>query len=87
MIQPIEITINGEKYTYSEDVTLQEIYMEHQDKLKYPIILAKVNNHLKELSSRVKENAKVEFLDLTSPEGNRAHISGLLYRRFFHIIF
>ena len=85
MIQPIEITINGEKYTYSEDVTLQEIYMEHQDKLKYPIILAKVNNHLKELSSRVKENAKVEFLDLTSPEGNRAHISGLIFVLLYSI--
>lgn len=79
MIQQIEITINGVKYNYSKDITLQEIYMEHQNNFKYPIILAKVNNRLKELSYQIKENSTVEFLDLTSCEGNRAHVNGLIY--------
>ena len=77
MIEQVEITINNKKYKYSRGITLQEIYMEHQEEHKYPIILAKVNNRLKELSFAIKEDCNVEFLDLTSHEGNRAHINGL----------
>lgn len=79
MIQNIEVTINNKKYSYSQNTTLQEIYMDHQEKHKYPIILAKVNNRLRELSSNIKEDSEIEFLDLTSPEGNRAHINGLTF--------
>jgi len=79
VIQQIEVTINGVKYSYSKDISLQEIYMEHQNNFKYPIILARVNNRLKELSYQLKENSTVEFLDLTSCDGNRAHVNGLIY--------
>ncbi len=79
MIEQIEITVNNNKYKYSRGITLQEIYMEHQIDFKYPIILAKVNNRLKELSYQIKNNSKVEFLDLTSCEGNRAHVNGLIF--------
>ncbi len=79
MIQNVNITINGETYRYSENTTLQEIYMDHQEEHRYPIILARVNNRLKELSYSIKEDSTVEFLDLTSPEGNRAHINGLTF--------
>ncbi len=79
MIEAIEITINNKKYKCSKDITLQEIYMEHQLEFKFPIILAKVNNRLKELSATISENSVVEFLDLTSREGNRAHLNGLIF--------
>ena len=79
MIEQIEVIINDEIYKYSKGITLQEIYMEHQEKHQYPIILARVNNRQKELSFQLKENSKVEFIDLTSPEGNRAHINGLTF--------
>lgn len=79
MIESLEITINNKKYNYSKDITLQEIYMEHQGNLKYPIILAKVNNRLRELSSKITEDSTIEFLDLTSREGNRTHLNGLIF--------
>ena len=79
MIETVEITINKKTYTYSKNITLQEIYREHQEDHKYPIILAKQNNRLRELSYKIKEDCTVEFLDLTSPEGNRAHINGLIF--------
>ena len=79
MIEQVEITINDNKYKYSRGITLQEIYMEHQVDFKYPIILAKVNERFKELSYQIKNNSKVEFLDLTSCEGNRAHVNGLIF--------
>ena len=79
MIDTIEVMINNEKHIYTKDVTLQEIYQEHQEELEYPIILARVNNRLRELSYKLTENSKVEFLDLTSFEGNRVHIKGLTF--------
>ena len=51
MIETVDVTINDKKYKYSNDVTLLEIYKEHQTEFKYPIIHARVNNRLKELSS------------------------------------
>ena len=51
MIEQIKVTVNGKEYDYSKDITLQEIYMEHQIEFKYPILLARVNGRLKELTS------------------------------------
>ena len=79
MIDTIEVTINEEKYYYNKNITLQEIYKEFQENYKYPIIIARVNNRLRELSYKLTEDCSVEFLDLTSPEGNRVHISGLTF--------
>lgn len=79
MIQTIEVTINNKKYNYSKDTTLQEISAEHQVEFKYPILLARVNGTLKELSHKVLESSEIEFLDLTSREGNRTHINGLIF--------
>ena len=79
MIEKIKVTVHGKEYEYSKDITLQEIYMEHQIEFRYPIIIAKVNGRLKELSSTLSEDCEVEFLDLTSSEGNRVHINGLVF--------
>ena len=78
MIDTIEVTIDHKKYKYSKGITLEEILREHIDNYDKPIIIAKVDNRLKELSAKVESNAKIEFLDLTSPEGNRSHINGLI---------
>ena len=58
MIDTIEVTINGKLYNYTKDITLQEIYSEHQEGYKYPILLARVNNCLRELSYELKENCE-----------------------------
>ena len=79
MIDTIEVTINGKLYNYTKDITLQEIYSEHQEGYKYPILLAKVNNRLRELSYQLKENCEIEFLDLTTIEGNRTHVNALTF--------
>lgn len=78
MIDTIEITVNDQKYKYSKGITLEEVLTEHQQNHKYPILLARVNNRLKELSSELREDSNVEFLDLTTHEGNRVHINGLI---------
>lgn len=75
----IILTINNKTYEYPQDISLEEVSKEFMDSYKYPIILARVGNALKEMSTTLSKDATVEFLDLTSREGNRAHISGLTY--------
>ena len=79
MIETIEVTINNKIHTYNKDTTLLEISKDFQHEFKYPIILARVGNRLKELSNQIQESCTIEFLDLTSREGNAAHINGLVY--------
>ena len=79
MLKNIEITIDKQRYQISSGVTLEEIANQFQKKYKYPILIARVNNKLKELSEAVTTPSTIEFLDLTSKEGSRVHISGLTY--------
>lgn len=79
MIETIRVIIGNKNYKISKDTTLLELSSEFQKNFKYPIILAKVNGHIKELTNKVTADSKIEFLDLTSKEGNRTHISGLTY--------
>ena len=79
MIETIEAIIQGKKVELTKGITLEEVANDYAKDYKYPILLAKVNNTIKELNKPLKENATVEFLDLTTKEGNRSHISGLTY--------
>ena len=78
MIDKIDVIINGEEYTYNKGITIEEVLMEHGSDTKYPVILARVDNQLKELSAKLTKSCELELLDLTSPEGNRTHINGLI---------
>ena len=79
MIDTIEVTIDGKKHNYTKDITLEEIYSEHQGEHKYPILLARVDNRIRDLSYQLKNDCNVEFLDLTTSEGNRVHVSALTF--------
>ena len=79
MIETVEVIINNKKYNYDKDTTLFEIAQDFKDDFKYPIILARVGNRLKELTTPIEEPCTIEFLDLTSPEGNTTHVNGLVY--------
>ena len=78
MDEKIEVIINNEKYIYNKGITVEEVLIEHGDQSKYPIILARADNRLKELSDKLYKSCTLELLDLTSPEGNRVHINGLI---------
>lgn len=79
MIENIQITISNVPREVPKGITLEEIAKQEQEFFQYPIILAKVDGQIKELTSKVMESENVEFLDLTSREGNRAHVSGLTF--------
>lgn len=79
MIENIQITISNVPREVPKGITLEEIAKQEQEFFQYPIILAKVDGQIKELTSKVMESENIEFLDLTSREGNRAHVSGLTF--------
>lgn len=79
VIETFEVKINGQSYRFSKGITFQEISNEIYKKPAHPILIAKVNGHYKELSSTLKEDSEIEFLDLTNREGNRCHVNGLIY--------
>ncbi len=79
MIENIEIQINNQKREVSKGITLEELSKIEQDHFRYPILLAKVDGVLKELTTKIVEPARIEFLDLTSREGNRVHVNGLKF--------
>lgn len=79
MEEKIILTINNKKYEYSKGITLEDVSKSFQSEYKYPIILAKVSNNLREMNTELTKDSTIEFLDLTSREGNRAHIAGLTY--------
>lgn len=79
MEESINVIVNNETYQFTKGITLEEISKNFQDTCKYPILLARIGNTLKELSSPVNKPCTIEFLDLTSREGSRVHISGLTF--------
>ena len=78
MIESINVKVDKKIYKYSKGVSVQEVLTEHQQNFKHPILLVKINGRLKELSAKIEEDAELEFLDLTSQEGHRCHINGLI---------
>ena len=79
MIENIEILIGSQKREVPKGITLEELSKIEQDNFRYPILLAKVDGVLKELTTKIVESAQVQFLDLTSREGNRVHVNGLKF--------
>ena len=79
MNETIEITIKGKKYQITKGLTLETVAKELQTEYKYPILIARVNNVLKELNYKITTSCNIEFLDLTTREGSRVHIAGLTY--------
>ena len=77
--QSVNVKINSKIYAIKKGSTLKEISEMVQSEYQYPILVAKVNNSLKELNYKVNSNKEIEFYDLTKPFGNRAHINGLVF--------
>lgn len=75
----MKLTVCGEEREYEYGVTFAEIAEEFKDKYKYPIILAKADGNLRELTKKPENDAEVEFLDLSSSIGNKTYVRGLTF--------
>ena len=77
MMDTIIVKINGKEEKVSKGITLEEISNKYDDDSKFNILLARVNNQIRELSYRLTTDSEIEFLDLMTKEGSRSYISGL----------
>ncbi len=84
----LNILVNGEKSTVEKGTSLFELSEKFKSNFEYPIVLARVNNKVKELKDVVEiENSKIEFLDISSKEGYLCYqrsLSFLLNAAVFH---
>lgn len=77
----IFITIKNQKYELEDSTTLLELSERFKKEYLSTIVAARVNNDIKELSFRIKEDAEIGFIDLTDEDGMR------IYRRSLYFIF
>ena len=79
MFDTIKVMIDGLEEEVEKGTTLDELSKKYCINRKYPIILARVNNRIRELNYSVVQNKNLEFLDWTTASGNKAYINGLLF--------
>ncbi len=84
----LNITVHGEQINVDKGTTLLSLCEQFKDRFEYPIVLAKVNNKIKELYDELEvDNCQVEFLDIASKEGYLCYqrsVSLMLHTAVFH---
>lgn len=79
MDRKIDVEIQNEIRTYPAGITLEEIVPDFQDDSSPQIVAAKVNNRIRELTYPLKDNCKVEFIDLSAEDGIRIYVRSLTF--------
>lgn len=73
MKEYLTVSVMGEMTEIEKGTTFQEIAKKVQHKFSAPIVLAKQNNRLKELTSTIRKSDNIEFFDLTDTDGMRVY--------------
>ena len=60
-----------------QGITAEDLYIEHREKFRYDIIIAKVNNRIEPLDHAINEDSNIEFLDITNNEAYLSYQSSL----------
>ncbi len=74
----MQITILGKEREYADGTSLFTISKEVENDYQYPIILAKVNEKLRELSRCPEDGDTVEFITINSDIGHKTYRRGLI---------
>ncbi|KXZ39284.1 uridine kinase [Alkalithermobacter thermoalcaliphilus JW-YL-7 = DSM 7308] len=75
----IKATIMNEERTYPKGVSLLEISKDFEYLFKSKIVLAVVDNDLRELNYTLNEDCNIEFIDLTHNDGMRTYMRSLSF--------
>ncbi|MCT4543563.1 MAG: nucleoside kinase [Vallitalea sp.] len=70
---------DGRKRHVEKGISLLEFSKSYQKEFKSPIVLALMNNKLKELRSHINEDCTLEFLDLTNKDGYRTYLRSVSF--------
>lgn len=74
----IKIEINGHVREYSPGIRLMDIAAEYQQEYEHEIILAYVNNKLRELFKRVEKDCSIRFVTTAEDAGHKTYIRGMI---------
>lgn len=77
MAETVKIKINGEIKTYPKGISLLELSKEYQVNYKEDIILAFINNRLRELHKEVHKDCTVRFVTVSDDAGFKTYVRGI----------
>ncbi len=90
MNQYVEIILpDGRKEMVVKGITLKELSKNYENEFDAPIVLALMDNKLKELRSRINEDCYLEFLDITNRDGYRTYlrsVSFLMIKAIYDVV-
>lgn len=75
----MNIIYKNKKIEIEEKTTVSEILKDEIEKSKCMVVGCTYNNEYKNLETEIKENAKIELLDISSKEGMKIYIRTLVY--------
>lgn len=78
-MEELKIIYRGSEYFYPKETTLLDVSKDFLDNYAEKIIIGEINGRLSELSSKITDNATIDFYDYTSSYGNRVYESGLIF--------
>ncbi len=73
------VEICGEKAEVTKGTTLAELSKEYADRVKYDIILAKVDGRLRELYHVIDHDCSIEFITTGDKDGIKTYIRGMIF--------
>lgn len=74
----VKVEINETVYEYPKNTSLLEISKDFQKQFDQDIILAFVNNKLRELFKEVEEDCKVRFITTAEDAGHKTYMRGMI---------
>ena len=89
MAETVKINYKGNEYEYPKGVKLSDIAKNFQKDYPSAIVLAKVDNKLKELFHTVGKDCELDFEDLTGTSAHKAYkrsASLLLIKSFYDVV-
>ncbi|MFP4461011.1 MAG: nucleoside kinase [Thermotogota bacterium] len=75
----VKIINNSKELTYQNTVSVARILKDSEYRSERPVLGAKVNNRLRELSNEVFTDSQVQFIDITHSDGIRMVQRGLIF--------
>ena len=85
----VKLNVYGEEKVYPQGITYLEIAEEYQCREEYNIVLAKVNGVLKELTKKINEDQKIEFITTNQKPGYQTYtrsVSLLMMKSFEDVL-
>lgn len=77
MVETVKVEINGNVKEYPKGISLLDISKEYQKNYKNDIILAFVNNRLRELHKTVQQDCSIRFVTTADDAGHKTYNRGL----------